>query len=85
MLLLFKASGDPRRIRQILLNFIGNAVKFTPKGHIIVTVKARHLSSSGFTLFVSVEDTGPGIQNPELLFNRFTQDLASNEKIQGSG
>jgi signal transduction histidine kinase/CheY-like chemotaxis protein len=80
--------GDPVRLRQILLNFISNAVKFTQVGAIRVGVRAT-LQPDGKALFrFFVEDTGPGI-SPEAqarLFSKFEQaDSSTTRKHGGSG
>ncbi len=74
-------SGDAMRIRQILLNLVGNAVKFTPSGS--VTVKAEILDTG--VLSVEVRDTGPGINpdNAGWLFQRFTQADSSITRPHG--
>ncbi len=91
--------GDPGRVRQILMNLVGNAVKFTQTGHVIVDVglpenlRKRHPSLpdrafvEGHALFC-VEDTGVGIPadvQPQL-FNKFTQaDSSTTRKFGGTG
>ncbi|MCR5878213.1 ATP-binding protein [Phenylobacterium sp. J367] len=72
--------GDPMRVRQILFNLIGNAVKFTESGRITARV-----TSTGDEVVIEVADTGPGIA-PEVvstLFERFTQADASNARRYG--
>jgi signal transduction histidine kinase/CheY-like chemotaxis protein len=73
--------SDPLRVRQILLNLIGNAVKFTEFGSVTVD-----LSVSGSRWMVSVRDTGPGMNEQELalLFRRFSQ-TSSADTVNGSG
>lgn len=73
---------DPDRVRQILLNLIGNAVKFTETGS--VQVHGGYDARSGH-LRVDVEDTGPGIsaEQRELLFRRFSQIGASPAQLFG--
>jgi CheY-like chemotaxis protein len=65
--------GDEGRLRQILANLIGNAVKFTAAGYVLVTVNAR--VSDGVTLRVAVKDSGIGVSSDEQerLFEAFTQ------------
>ncbi|MCK4707926.1 MAG: GAF domain-containing protein, partial [Gammaproteobacteria bacterium] len=67
--------GDPARIRQILLNFLSNASKFTNKGHIRLKVSAEQQSNDEVQLIIEVEDTGIGIKPDAIanLFNEFTQ------------
>jgi PAS domain S-box-containing protein len=67
--------GDPVAIRQVLTNLIGNAIKFTERGSVELTVAARELATDAVTLAVAVADTGIGMA-PEVLdriFNEFTQ------------
>lgn len=67
--------GDPLRLRQIILNLIGNAVKFTSQGKIIFGVKKLKRSEQKVTLEFSVTDTGIGIEQTKLkqIFNNFEQ------------
>jgi signal transduction histidine kinase/CheY-like chemotaxis protein len=82
------AVGDPLRIRQVLLNLIGNAVKFTDNGSIQLRAELELQDSSGFTLKFSVADTGVGIR-PELcgaIFEPFRQaDNSVSRKYGGTG
>jgi signal transduction histidine kinase len=67
--------GDPVAMRQILTNLVGNAVKFTPQGHVELSVRTTELGTDAVTLEVAVTDTGIGIA-PEVIdriFNEFTQ------------
>ncbi|MDR1487509.1 MAG: response regulator [Deltaproteobacteria bacterium] len=75
--------GDDVRIRQVLLNIIGNAVKFTAKGSIILKVWADEKS-----VYFEISDTGIGIESKDLLhlFEPFKQlDSAKNRHIKGTG
>lgn len=81
--------NDPTRLRQVLFNLVGNAIKFTDTGHIKVTV-APHKPRSGNIQWVkcSIEDTGIGISeaDQERIFERFTQaDGSSSRKHGGAG
>jgi signal transduction histidine kinase len=84
--------GDPARLRQVLLNLVGNAVKFTDAGHVLLQVKllppAEGQAPDGARLRFNVRDTGVGIA-PEAqtrLFERFTQaDSSTTRKYGGTG
>ncbi len=77
--------GDPTRLNQILLNLIGNAVKFTDKGHIALTVKISEKKLKETTLQFQVEDTGKGIakENLKKIFNVFTQESNNTTRLYG--
>jgi PAS domain S-box-containing protein len=84
----FWIKGDPTRLRQALLNFAGNAVKFTEQG--AVSLRARLLTENAESLWVrfEVEDTGPGIDPSKLhrLFEEFEQaDASTTRKHGGTG
>ncbi|UWQ83257.1 ATP-binding protein [Leisingera caerulea] len=79
--------GDDRRIRQILLNLAGNAIKFTEHGRVLVTLDAEP-AEQGFDLVFSVADTGIGIPKDMLskVFERFSQaDAAISRRFGGTG
>lgn len=79
--------GDAMRVRQILVNLISNAVKFTHKGGVNVQVKVLELKDT-LTVKVSVRDTGVGIsaQFKDKIFERFTQeDASTTRKYGGTG
>lgn len=80
--------GDPGRLRQVLTNLIGNAVKFTEKGHVLTRVVGIEAADGQQTLHVTVEDTGIGIA-PEYLdhiFGEFNQvEDDRNRKFEGTG
>ncbi|NIA24260.1 MAG: response regulator [Gammaproteobacteria bacterium] len=67
--------GDPGRIRQILLNLIGNALKFTQDGAVSVSVAADAIAGADHALHVQVRDSGPGIPAEQLssIFEAYTQ------------
>ena len=80
--------GDPLRIKQILLNLLGNAVKFTKKGKITLKVYCTPGKDEVVVLHFDVSDTGIGIrkEDQEKLFSEFTQvDNRKNKKIMGTG
>jgi len=80
--------GDPGRLRQVLLNFLGNAAKFTGKGGVSLFADAAPRPEGGVTLTVRVSDTGVGIE-PEAantLFERFVQaDQSTSRRFGGTG
>ena len=80
--------GDPGRVRQILTNLIGNAVKFTEKGHVLIRVVGLEGETGHHELHVTVEDTGVGIAAENLadIFGEFNQvETATNRKFEGTG
>ncbi|WP_299916106.1 response regulator [uncultured Roseobacter sp.] len=81
--------GDPGRLRQILTNLMGNAVKFTQQGHVIVKVRgALDDTSKKYTLSVTVEDTGIGIPEDMIdhVFGQFNQvENERNRQFDGTG
>jgi PAS domain S-box-containing protein len=80
--------GDAGRIKQILLVFLTNALKFTAKGGVVVEVAAETLTATSSELLVAVHDTGPGLslEQQEKLFRPFSQvDPSSTRKHGGIG
>ncbi|MGD9917115.1 MAG: response regulator [Paenirhodobacter sp.] len=80
--------ADPGRMRQILTNLIGNAVKFTETGHVLARVVGFERDAAKYELHITVEDTGIGIarDNVEHVFGEFNQvESASNRKFEGTG
>ena len=80
--------GDPGRMRQILTNLVGNAVKFTEAGHVMVRVVGVEAGGDGWQLHVTVEDTGIGIKAGHLehVFGEFNQvEDQSNRSFDGAG
>ncbi|MGY6531265.1 PAS domain S-box protein [Glycocaulis sp.] len=76
--------ADRRRLSQVLINLLGNAVKFTPSGSVTLTVSARERDVIRF----EVADTGPGIsaQQQQLIFDRFRQvDASFSRAHEGAG
>lgn len=82
------AKSDPNRIRQILNNVVGNAIKFTAQGHVLVRVMSRSRGQNRLELIVEVEDTGIGIHRKDIdqLFEAFTQaDASTTKQFGGTG
>lgn len=80
--------GDDHRLRQILINLVGNAIKFTEKGRVKITVEAEPNGVGGVDLSCAVADTGIGIATDMLtgIFERFSQaDAAISRRFGGSG
>ncbi|MBL4649532.1 MAG: response regulator [Aureispira sp.] len=80
--------GDNGKLSQILINLIGNAIKFTPKGDILVMIKKIASTDNQIDLIFSVKDTGIGISKESQLelFDAFTQvDNSSQRKYGGTG
>ena len=79
------ARGDSTRLRQILINLIGNAIKFTDSGEIEVRLEPKAIDGDELLLKVSVRDTGVGIASDHLdrLFEPFTQADASTARTHG--
>lgn len=80
-----KIVGDKARVRQVLINLVGNAIKFTDRGR--VRMHAR-LAEGGDTIELRVLDTGIGIpkEDQKVIFDRFSQvDSSDNRRFQGTG
>ena len=80
--------GDPLRIEQILLNFLTNAVKFTEKGKISLTIKGKPVKDNKFLISFSVIDRGIGLTKEQIkkVFEAFTQaDGSTTRKYGGTG
>ncbi|GGE46268.1 ATP-binding protein [Actibacterium pelagium] len=80
--------GDPDRLRQVLINLVGNAIKFTPQGELTIRVEPAGDGTSSSKYQFEVVDTGIGISDDDQakIFERFTQvDNRSNREFQGSG
>lgn len=80
--------GDAGRIRQVLMNLVGNAIKFTSAGHVIVSVTTRRQGEGIPEIQVSVTDTGPGIapERLEAVFGEFVQSAPGTAaRFGGSG
>jgi PAS domain S-box-containing protein len=80
--------GDPLRLRQILLNYLSNAVKFTERGGIRVEVNLRRAGADDALLYFSVNDTGIGLSSDQLkhMFQSFQQaDASTTRRFGGTG
>jgi signal transduction histidine kinase/CheY-like chemotaxis protein len=80
--------GDGGRIRQVLTNLIGNAVKFTPSGHVLVRVVGMENAEDGWQIHITVEDTGIGIDSEmqDHIFQSFSQvEEDRNRNFEGTG
>ena len=80
--------GDPSRLRQILANLTGNALKFTQKGEVVIRVSLLEASATDVLLRFAVRDTGIGIPADKigLLFEKFSQvDASTTRKYGGTG
>ncbi|MEJ2661178.1 MAG: cache domain-containing protein, partial [Desulfobacteraceae bacterium] len=80
-------ASDENKLRQVLINLLGNAVKFTDQGGVIMRVVAEDKTAEGMRLKVEVEDTGVGIAEDELdkAFGYFEQTASGRAKEMGTG
>ncbi|MBQ1510580.1 MAG: response regulator [Selenomonadaceae bacterium] len=80
--------GDAPRLRQIILNLLTNAVKYTPEGSVTCSLSCTHTRKDELLLSISVTDTGIGIreEDKEHLFQEFERlDMVRNQSIEGTG
>jgi len=80
--------GDEARLRQVLINLVGNGVKFTENGGVNIEVNAQNIENNMINLIVSINDTGIGISQDKLktIFDEFAQvDEPNNYKQEGTG
>ncbi|MBP3602881.1 MAG: response regulator [Lachnospiraceae bacterium] len=83
-----KLYGDGLRIRQVIINLLNNAVKFTDQGYVKLCITTKFLSEDEISMHVSVSDTGQGIRQEDLqkLFEAFRQvDVKKNRGKEGTG
>ena len=80
--------GDEHRLRQVIINLVNNAIKFTDEGYVKLSVESKQIDETKVELFFKVEDTGIGIREEELpkLFGSFEQlDVKKNYAKEGTG
>src|SRR5260370_40285033 len=80
--------GDSRRLRQIVLNLIGNALKFTHKGEVALSAQIEGRDGDGLIVHFTASDTGIGIpqEKQQAIFDPFSQaDTATTRKYGGTG
>ena len=80
--------GDPTRLRQVLINLVGNAIKFTEVGNVVITVAMDHLDAQSTVLHVTVSDTGIGVpkDKQQSIFDSFSQaDASTTRRFGGTG
>jgi two-component system sensor histidine kinase/response regulator len=80
--------GDPTRLRQVVVNLLGNAIKFTDRGEVGLHVEAQHEQDGAVLVQFSIRDTGIGISENKrkLIFEAFTQaDTSASRKYGGTG
>jgi len=82
-----KIYGDATRYRQVVLNLAGNAVKYTDKGSVTISVKVENRTTSTIEILTAVIDTGTGIPNDKipLLFEPYVQVKDKKDKKEGTG
>lgn len=81
-------TGDPTRIRQVLINLLGNAVKFTNEGYIFLAVSCESATPGDNLLRIEIQDTGIGLKADSIkhLFDEFTQaDISTTRNYGGTG
>jgi|GEM_PF-2235825 len=80
--------GDPIRLMQVMINLVGNAIKFTERGEVIVTIEVEKLADKKVALHFAVSDTGIGIspEQKQAIFDAFCQeDISTARRFGGTG
>jgi protein-histidine pros-kinase len=80
--------GDPTRLRQVIINLVGNAIKFTEKGEVVLLVSVDKASAGAVSLRFSVRDTGIGVapDKQQAIFEAFSQaDVSTTRRFGGTG
>ena len=80
--------GDPGRLRQVLLNLVGNAIKFTQRGEVVLRVRQQESTDAHVTVCFEVSDTGIGVppDKQEVIFQEFVQaDASTTRRYGGTG
>jgi PAS domain S-box-containing protein len=80
--------GDPGRLRQVILNLLGNAIKFTERGEVVLTIEKESEDPRNLCLHFSIRDTGIGIppEKHQVIFEPFAQaDGSSKRRFSGTG
>ncbi len=80
--------GDPGRISQIIVNLVGNAIKFTDRGKVVLSISVESETEKSITLITKISDTGIGIPKDKqgLIFDMFSQaDSSTSRKYGGTG
>jgi CheY-like chemotaxis protein/anti-sigma regulatory factor (Ser/Thr protein kinase) len=80
-------SADPLRLREVLLNLLGNALKFTERGRVVLSIEAGQIVDSRCRMSFVVQDTGPGIGHEDLqrVFEAFMQTQSGQKRGEGTG
>jgi len=80
--------GDPNRLRQVIINLIGNAIKFTEKGEVVLVVGVEQATSGSVFLRFAIRDTGIGVplDKQQAIFEAFSQaDVSTTRRFGGTG
>ncbi len=79
--------GDEKRLGQVLINLLGNAIKFTQEGQVVITIRSTALPDQRCQFYFEVKDTGIGIkkEDQERIFDLYEQADSTQKKMQGTG